>query len=459
MNFDDVLPAVVGACEEWPEQARLKKIAVLRDLRGKLRLVIDSTDPDPSTGPNALDHASLLAQLKAHLTTRLGDWFTGEVLSTRAGDTSLRGVATRILDHLAPAWPSPRWRDALGTERQADPARWRLWERRMGKHPWLEGRLEPPWPDDQPPTVVTFFSFKGGVGRTTTLAACALQAARAGEKVAVVDLDLEAPGVGSLFGIQPDRGVLDLLVEHHATGKADVRSIHQRAREPAGDLTDLIEVFPAGRLDANYLEKLARLDFSSALPGGVPPTTGAVPTIPVREALLALLEGIRDEIQPRWIFLDARAGLHDLAGLSLHGLAHLDVLFSRANTQGLAGLDLVLGAVARRQRDAAARLCLVHAMAPVAVADANAEQERMAAQTHAMFLRHHLYSAQPPEQHAPDADHHPWTVKRVEAIERNDRLTDIVRDLDGDDYQKIWARIRLLTIDAQPTAPPPPVTS
>ena len=112
---------------------------------------------------------------------------------------------------------------------------------------------------------MTFYSFKGGVGRTTTLAACALLAAQAGESVVVVDLDLEAPGAGSLFGVdEPPRGVLDLLVDHLATGKVELQDAVHTPRGLPNELTKLLRVIPAGQLDLRYLEKLARLDFTGS---------------------------------------------------------------------------------------------------------------------------------------------------------------------------------------------------
>ena len=42
--------------------------------------------------------------------------------------------------------------------------------------------------------IVTFYSWKGGVGRTMALANTAVQLARKGNRVLVVDWDLEAPG-------------------------------------------------------------------------------------------------------------------------------------------------------------------------------------------------------------------------------------------------------------------------
>jgi hypothetical protein len=341
---------------------------------------------------------------------------------------------------LALDWPEARWIDDTGEHRDA-PLRWKKMERRVGKLPWLEGPVEPPWPGaENTPTIVAFYSFKGGVGRTTTLASCAIQAARQGERVILLDLDLEAPGVGSLFEVDDSRGLLDLLVEHLATDQIDVEPCLQRSRLPLGDWLDRIEVLPAGRLGAAYLEKLARLDFSSTLSEH----GGDAGGIPVRKALLAILDQLRQLPEPpRWIFLDARAGLHDLAGLSLHGLAHVDVLFSRANAQGIAGLDVVLGALARRQRGVASRLVLVHAMAPVSVPEATAERERFQARTHEIFRKHGLYSPSGiPEVSSPDAMHRPWTLPRNEFIERNDRLPDLFAALSAEPYAMLWEKIK-----------------
>jgi cellulose biosynthesis protein BcsQ len=426
MTFDDVLPAVLRACETWAHAVTLQSVAVVRDLRGVLRLAVDPTE----------EGAKHLDELGAILARELGPWFSGEIVSTRNGRLGVRNVARRVLD-VAPAWDAPRYRDPAGGEVAATAGRWKLWERRVGKQPWLEGEAGEPWKlDAGSPAVVTFYSFKGGVGRTTTLAACALLAAQAKEKVVVVDLDLEAPGLAAVFGVEVDQGVLDLVVDHLATGALDLGRATQKPTL-ANDLGEPIQVVPAGKLGGAYLEKLARLDFAGSAVDGSS-------RIPVRDALEALLAKIKDELQPRWILLDARAGLHDLAGLSLHGLAHVDVLFGRANAQGVAGLDLVLRALARRVRAASSRVVLVHAMAPAGANEAEAERARLQEKTYAMFTRY-LYKgmAAIPQQDAADADHRPWTIHREERIERND-LPDVIQQLMADDYRAVWERIRLL---------------
>lgn len=54
-------------------------------------------------------------------------------------------------------------------------------------------------PNDQNKEIVTFYSFKGGTGRTMALANIALLTARLGKNVLVIDWDLEAPGLHRYF--------------------------------------------------------------------------------------------------------------------------------------------------------------------------------------------------------------------------------------------------------------------
>ena len=65
--------------------------------------------------------------------------------------------------------------------------------------------------------ICTFYSYKGGVGRSMALANVADSLARAGLRVLMVDFDLEAPGLEQFFQIpqrqaRGHRGLLDLLL-------------------------------------------------------------------------------------------------------------------------------------------------------------------------------------------------------------------------------------------------------
>ena len=52
--------------------------------------------------------------------------------------------------------------------------------------------------------VTTFYSFKGGVGRTMALVNVAVELAQRGRRVLAVDFDLEAPGIDT-FELVPVR--------------------------------------------------------------------------------------------------------------------------------------------------------------------------------------------------------------------------------------------------------------
>src|SRR5262249_45585985 len=66
--------------------------------------------------------------------------------------------------------------------------------------------------------VVTFYSYKGGVGRSMTVANIAwLLASKYGKRVLVVDWDLEAPGLHRFFEIEDSElgpGLIDYLTSY-----------------------------------------------------------------------------------------------------------------------------------------------------------------------------------------------------------------------------------------------------
>ena len=71
--------------------------------------------------------------------------------------------------------------------------------------------------------VVTFYSFKGGVGRTMALVNVAVELAQRGRRVLAVDFDLEAPGLDT-FGIFRSRkrrpGLVEFVTEYLDTDRA-----------------------------------------------------------------------------------------------------------------------------------------------------------------------------------------------------------------------------------------------
>jgi hypothetical protein len=158
---------------------------------------------------------------------------------------------------------------------------------------------------------VTCFGIKGGVGRSTALTIWAWQLARQGKKVLIMDLDLESPGVSSTLlpsNYLPDYGIVDWFVED-GVGQAEVMEGVMIASSPlARDLRGDIRVLPAfGRDTGDYLVKLARC---YAAPVGAATDSWA-------ERLHRMVQRMENRENPDLVILDSRAGLHDIAAVSV----------------------------------------------------------------------------------------------------------------------------------------------
>ncbi|WP_457629655.1 ParA family protein [Oceanithermus sp.] len=195
-------------------------------------------------------------------------------------------------------------------------------------------------PSQQPQGVhrIAFFSLKGGVGRSTSVAAAAWHLAREGRQVLVLDLDLEAPGLSSslLPAAQlPDFGIVDWFVED-AVGQGEVVLQKMAAASPlAQDLDGQLWVAPShGRLPGDYLAKLGRcyLDLPQADGDGHEPW---------ENRLVRLIESLEKEKKPDVVLIDVRAGLADLSSVPVTDLGADVLLFALDTDQTWAGYRLL----------------------------------------------------------------------------------------------------------------------
>jgi MinD-like ATPase involved in chromosome partitioning or flagellar assembly len=429
VTFDDVLPTVVRVVEESPLASAMHHVCVVRDLEGRVRLVIDPVPAQPVPD---------MAQVEDALTQALPRWFSPPLLLTT--DTREPGrLARALLERSGTQWPEASYvQSSTLQEVPATAGRWHKIERRLSKHDWVkEVSSSPPWPlQEGAPRIVTFYSFKGGVGRTTLLASCAWQLAERGKKVVVVDLDVEAPGLGALFEVESRRGVVDYLVDFIGTGQVDLEGMVSVA-SALGPLKADIEVITSGNLDERYFEKLSRLDF---IGGGLLDIKGESP---VERGLRHLLVSLRGR-HPDYIFLDSRAGLHDIAGLSLYGLAHVDVLVSRASEQGYRGSDLTLKALGRRRKAEDLLCVLVHSLAPPdpASPEARAEEDEFRKRAYAAFSKN-LYGKLPeiPQLEDDEEPHWPKIIRRHPLLERLTQLMAAREVLFAEGYKQLLDRI------------------
>ncbi|MBK8260827.1 MAG: hypothetical protein IPK80_05750 [Nannocystis sp.] len=434
MTFDRVLHELIRVCSDGDLRAiddAIARYAVVRDVRGRVRLVVEQRNSKQKLPLDDLERA---------LRAALGDWFVGPVVSD-AARTDLQHLARKVLELAKHKWPIG-WPISLpnvlgGQETPLDVrGRWSGIERTIGKEAWLtEEPPKPPWPLEtgKTPPIVTFHSFKGGVGRTTLVGVYAIRLAsrEARRRVAIVDLDLEAPGVGDLFGVRTERGTLDVIVDYIATGVLNFDGASAIAQvDPSID--PYITVFPAGRIDAAYVQKLARLDFSSAEPGA---------TNPVGSALSAMLERMKAEGRFDVILLDSRAGLHDIAGMSVHGLAHVDVLVFRGTTQNFAGLEQTLRTLGRGKR---AGLVLVETLLPADEKSAlyKSRQDRTRERVYDLMCEYTYDNDSPPQLTDKGEPHEVVSVRRRDWLDGIDSLAGRVNEVLRDsEFTELAARV------------------
>lgn len=189
--------------------------------------------------------------------------------------------------------------------------------------------------------VFTFYSFKGGTGRSMALANVAVLMARWGYRVLVVDWDLEAPGLEYFFrelrpGVSQLRaklpGIVDLI---KAVADGDQRPDW---RNCVIDLSKNLSLISAGREHSDYVSKVQGLDFNSLFSVS---------------GLGAYIEKLRNEwaAEFEFVLVDSRTGITDIGGICTVHLPDVLVLLLTATQSSLeGGAEIVRRARLARER-------------------------------------------------------------------------------------------------------------
>lgn len=202
--------------------------------------------------------------------------------------------------------------------------------------------------------IITFYSHKGGVGRTTAMTSYALHLAKEGKNVAVIDCDLEAPGYLNFFDLSEHEellegkknGLVEFLCDSQFLGEeVNVNNymINVGARNRNNDYQPALNriwLIPAGNLNEgvternafksqgrhDYIEGLAKLNLGN--------------TQKVIKGFTSLFEQLRS-IDIDAILIDSRTGFNDIFGTATLHLSSCVVGFfglSRQNEPGLINL-------------------------------------------------------------------------------------------------------------------------
>ena len=194
---------------------------------------------------------------------------------------------------------------------------------------------------------VTFYSFKGGVGRTLALINVAYELADSGQQVLVVDFDLEAPSIRADrwrklstqddviddIGTASERpGVVEYVGQYMETMRVPRVGDFIVDATPE-DCTGRIALMPSGRMDDSYGKRLNEIDWNSLyedLHGYV------------------MFEDTRaqwEQLGYDYVLLDSRTGFTDVGGICTRHLPDSVVTLFRPEGQTLAGMARVVKSI------------------------------------------------------------------------------------------------------------------
>jgi MinD-like ATPase involved in chromosome partitioning or flagellar assembly len=180
---------------------------------------------------------------------------------------------------------------------------------------------------------VTFYSFKGGVGRTQALVNVGVHLALSGKRVLLVDFDLEAPGLAT-FDLggesRSSRGIVEFVTEYRSTMVApDVRNFVFEV--PLSGSAGALWVMPAGRDEPSYSTSLHSIDWGKLYRN---------------ESGYLLFEDLKLQWQscfePDYVLVDSRTGFTDVGGICTRQLPDSVVIVFFPTDQHLIGLPKVV---------------------------------------------------------------------------------------------------------------------
>ncbi|WP_316738733.1 KGGVGR-motif variant AAA ATPase [Pedobacter aquatilis] len=187
---------------------------------------------------------------------------------------------------------------------------------------------------------ITFYSYKGGVGRSLALANVANRLSEFGKKVCIIDFDLEAPGLHLKFAQhikkrKVNKGIVDYISEF---------TEHKKVPSKIKDFVTQVQFDDIGRQDISligagdttsraYWRKLSCLDWKQLF--YEQDSVGV-------EFFSNLKQQIRKQLAPDVLLIDSRTGITDIAGLTMSIFADEVVLLAANNRENLEGIAEVI---------------------------------------------------------------------------------------------------------------------
>jgi cellulose biosynthesis protein BcsQ len=205
--------------------------------------------------------------------------------------------------------------------------------------------------------IVTFYSYKGGTGRTMALANVAWILASSGKRVLAVDWDLESPGLHKFFHpfldestLSATKGVIEIINDYataaldSAPRNGDWHSEYAQVERHAVSLEwrfpedGKLDFLSAGRQNRDYSAAVCSLDwdnFYDRLGGG--------------QFFRAMREDMKQKYD--YVLIDSRTGLSDVADICTIELPDILTICFTLSDQSIEGAANVARQITGRYRD------------------------------------------------------------------------------------------------------------
>lgn len=205
---------------------------------------------------------------------------------------------------------------------------------------------------------ITFYSYKGGVGRSLTLSNIAMRLADLGKKVCIIDFDLEAPGLHLKFNkhinqSEINKGIVEYISDFQNKDYVP-KAINEYVTDVnyLGTLNGSIKLIPAGDIYSNeYWKNLSSINwkdlFYSDENNGV-------------NLLLHLKELIKIDLNPDFILIDSRTGITDISGIAMTLLADSVVTLAANNEENISGTARIIKSLMNNENNLLGKLPKIH---------------------------------------------------------------------------------------------------
>ena len=197
--------------------------------------------------------------------------------------------------------------------------------------------------------VVTFYSFKGGVGRSMAMMNTAAALVEVGRRVLVVDFDLEAPGLDTFNLPQPrgeKLGIVDFVIEYLQTNSSPAIKGYVYKSSLETNTSGELWFMPAGSQHETYAQRLSSINWRYLYEE--------------QEGYL-LFEDLKQQwkeyLDPDYVLIDSRTGHTDVGGICTRQLPDAVVCLFFPTEQNLLGLIPVVSRI-RDERERGQRIQL-----------------------------------------------------------------------------------------------------